>query len=655
MKRLLLFLVLALPAFADSPPAWLVLPAPDRPPPTGASQWILHQSLVITQETPTTVRRKIRSAVMPLSNAAVQQCGCALPFTDGAEKLVSAEAWVMSPDGKQCRAFDGNNFLLISREINAWVWDQEKLACFDATTYLQSGWIFAWEIELRSEYGAFDRRWSPGDAQPVRFASLDVIPLPGGSVVWAAYPDALTHPTQAAGGAYHWQVENLPPAPTNVPKALDRDERAVKFYVLPPRLTKMNTPTWADAVRVAREQVDPAIAATPEMSAQAHQLAGAGSLWPRIRPVCESVQREITYLAITIDRDSMAGYRPHPALEVLKNRYGDCKDKAAATCALLHELGVDARVALVNRQAPRTNTLDWPSLWFNHAIVAIRATEPVPAGWPAIRAHGVDYVLFDPTDEQVPLGLLPIEDTGGLALVLADGVDIAVEIPVPAPDLETRQTELRIQLAADGSAAFAIKESLLGLSAALAADSDRTDLLADRTHALERRIQRQVPLISDLVWQSGSGAGTGNWQLEAKFSGQFVGKRFGRSMFFPSDLLSSVPVLEAWDDDLPGWYTLAPRKVVRALHVQLPAGFTVAELPPSWSLHTPAGEGTMTMRAENGEVVGEFSLTVPGGVLSREQYLAARQLLDAARAAERRPMLLRRIEPPPAPPAAKPT
>lgn len=373
-------------------------------------------------------------------------------------------------------------------------------------------------------------------------------------------------------------------------------------------------------------------------------------MWSRIEPICQFVQKQITYLEIVIDTDSMAGYRPHPAGEVLENRYGDCKDKAVLLCTMLHAVGVEASVMLVNSGSPMTNRPDWPSASFNHAIVAIpyREGENPPPGWTVARAGDRDYAIFDPTNERVPFGLLPVYDAGGLGLILASGVTAPVLISMPPPASESVSISVSTALAADGSARIETSEERSGLSAAEAITRDETVSRNKRTGALERRIQHSVPLIADLSWESAGNLQTRRWNRHASFSAQFVGKRTVGGMYVNTDLMSAVPSAEPWEERTEGWLSFAPTSTRREIRLSAPAGWTFAVVPSDWSAKTAAGEGSMHYSLKDGVLIGEIKLQIAGGVLDREAYLELCKLLEAAAGAERRPVMLAQPTPPPA-------
>lgn len=98
------------------------------------------------------------------------------------------------------------------------------------------------------------------------------------------------------------------------------------------------------------------------------------------------VQREIRYLSVAVGAGSHA---PRTPQTVLERRFGDCKDKALLLITLLRQLGVEAKVALVNTttQAGVRDTQPSPFA-FNHVIVRAQVGERVLWLDPTRRAQG---------------------------------------------------------------------------------------------------------------------------------------------------------------------------------------------------------------------------------------------------------------------------
>jgi transglutaminase-like putative cysteine protease len=107
---------------------------------------------------------------------------------------------------------------------------------------------------------------------------------------------------------------------------------------------------------------DPGVAETAQKIASEE-----ASLPRRVERAIRLVQDECRYLSINLE---LNGQIPSPPGEVLRRRFGDCKDLSFLLCNLLGKLGVRARPILVGTSLRRSvrNFLPMPSL-FNHVIV----------------------------------------------------------------------------------------------------------------------------------------------------------------------------------------------------------------------------------------------------------------------------------------------
>ncbi|HTQ30720.1 MAG TPA: DUF3857 domain-containing protein, partial [Opitutaceae bacterium] len=163
------------------------------------------------------------------------------------------------------------------------------------------------------------------------------------------------------------------------------------------------------------------------------------------------VQDEIRYLAIELGQSS---HKPSPPDEVLRQRFGDCKDKSLLLVTLLRSVGIEAHVALVNSNLTRRLCGLQPSpLSFDHAIVYARLPQrrrfipyagnasafefkdqsllpEEPLGLPGSARHGV---WLDPTISfqggAADQRSLP---NYGYALVLAPDTDDLKPVDLPA-------------------------------------------------------------------------------------------------------------------------------------------------------------------------------------------------------------------------------
>jgi hypothetical protein len=157
----------------------------------------------------------------------------------------------------------------------------------------------------------------------------------------------------------------------------------------------------------------------------------------RARKLYEYVSKHVEYCAVEI---GYGGWIPHAALEVQKNRYGDCKDKANYLHALMEAAGIPSQVAIVHSHSGFPNKLVLPTLGatFNHAILAVK----LPAG----------EVYVDPTERTVPFGLLPARDCESPALQLSATGEALGHTPAFGPERSGEDQRFVLTVDANGTA-----------------------------------------------------------------------------------------------------------------------------------------------------------------------------------------------------------
>ncbi|WP_339941519.1 DUF3857 domain-containing transglutaminase family protein, partial [Undibacterium luofuense] len=112
----------------------------------------------------------------------------------------------------------------------------------------------------------------------------------------------------------------------------------------------------------------------PDSGERLNKLVAEWSALPgdeeKVQAALAYVQREIRYLSMSIGENS---HRPTAPETVLKQRYGDCKDKALLLTTILNRLGVKTQPVLIATYQRRglDRLLPSPSL-FDHAIIQVR-------------------------------------------------------------------------------------------------------------------------------------------------------------------------------------------------------------------------------------------------------------------------------------------
>jgi len=246
------------------------------------------------------------------------------------------------------------------------------------------------------------------DALPVRELRIEVR-TKAGAPLHHVFTDGVARAPVEERTTYgltrSWLLRDLPATP---PDPLAPPETA-------PRLLLSTFDGWGAFAAWYGRIIREADQLTPELRAKSDELTrGAGS----DREKVERVYRYVTglrYVAVPLGVNS---HRPHAAANVLKNGFGDCKDKANLLNALLRAQGVAADLVLVPRFAQAYP--EAPGAGFNHAISRV--------------ALGGQHLYLDSTDPDARFGLLPPGDPGRRVLVIDGKTSALTELPSPRPE-----------------------------------------------------------------------------------------------------------------------------------------------------------------------------------------------------------------------------
>jgi transglutaminase-like putative cysteine protease len=174
------------------------------------------------------------------------------------------------------------------------------------------------------------------------------------------------------------------------------------------------------------------------------------------------VQDEIRYFAVLIGQST---HRAHEPAEVLKNGYGDCKDKTNLLTAMLRALGIEAYPALVNATQTRAIKDSLPDAGqFDHVIVQAKINGTTYWLDPTINLQGgtidsqgfPDYgyaLVLNPDLKEGLTEMQPASARVSKMLVseaFAVGADLSTQLEVKTQWLGERAERLRGQVAEAG-------------------------------------------------------------------------------------------------------------------------------------------------------------------------------------------------------------
>jgi len=149
----------------------------------------------------------------------------------------------------------------------------------------------------------------------------------------------------------------------------------------------------------------------------------------KIKAIYNFCAQKIRYVAVAYGQ---AGYQPHFAADIFKNKYGDCKDQAILLITMLKEAGFQAYPVLIPTKGSYNLDESFPAIFFNHCIASVVA--------------GGKMVFLDPTAETCPFGDLPIDDQARDALIFKEDSYKIQHIPRYSAEHNTVKQEISIKI-----------------------------------------------------------------------------------------------------------------------------------------------------------------------------------------------------------------
>ncbi len=192
--------------------------------------------------------------------------------------------------------------------------------------------------------------------------------------------------------------------------------------------------SWGDVASRYREWIDSRISEGPVPPG----LLPAGPFPSRLHEaaaIAERVRRDVRYTGLSFGDGILV---PDPPAEVVRRRFGDCKDQATLLVAALRARGFDAAVALLRAGEDPDVTPALPSLdAFDHAIVHVADL-------------GGNGVFVDTTSRFERLGEVPLSIQGRVALLCRPGTTGLVRIPVAPSAANFSRTRVEVRVPESG-------------------------------------------------------------------------------------------------------------------------------------------------------------------------------------------------------------
>lgn len=387
------------------------------------------------------------------------ECGASY---DVDEKIDYLRVWTILPDGKQLQAME-SDFHEVGYTQDSILLETEK-SRIAMGPGADPGAVVVCESEVQLRSYIDEKLWHLQFSIPVVSEALEVDLPPGRAHTDAWHNYAPVKPTEVAPNHWRWEL-------TQVPALILRDIPATPdWYALAARMSVQ----WGDAAVVGRDNQWRAIGQwfdqleahrpdpTPEIVAKTHELTdGVPDYYQKLARVADYVQRNIRYFVI---ERGIGGHQAHPAGDIFRYKYGDCKDKATIVISMLQVAGIQAYYVPVDHRRGFVDPA-LPSAFGDHMISAIE----VPADVRDERlqaivkaANGKRYLIFDPTDERTPVGYLRPDLQGSYGLLVAGADSQVFQLPVLAPSASGSERKGEFKLDADGTLSGSVDIARMG-------------------------------------------------------------------------------------------------------------------------------------------------------------------------------------------------
>jgi hypothetical protein len=376
--------------------------------------------------------------------------GCHLSY-DIDEKINYFREWTITADGKQFEAQEGDFVDVGDPYLSNFHYTGRTRVVQPPAAEIGSTILCETE-ELLAPYQQ-ETIWGIQSSIPVAFQALEVDLPPGRAHSEAWHKFSPIKPVEVAPNHWRWEIKDMP--------ALDLRElkSGPPHRVLFARMSVH----WDDAAAVGKDDQWRAIGQwvtklqasrpdpSPEITAQTQSLiAGAPDFYTKLSRITEYIQKNIQYFIV---ERGIGGWQAHPASEIFRNRYGDCKDKTTILISMLQVAGIHAQYLSVDSHRGYVDP-EAPSRYSNHMITAIEIPADVQdARLKAIvkAKDGKRYLIFDPTDERTPVGNLRSALQGSYGVLSAGPASQIIALPVLEPETNTAESKGAFTLAADGT------------------------------------------------------------------------------------------------------------------------------------------------------------------------------------------------------------
>ena len=550
-------------------------------------------------------------------------------YNTKAGRINDFQAWSLT-DGKVTKF--AKNRVLDLPIGQSQVYEEARAKAIEFPT-ASPGSVFAYEI-VEEEKTLFTQYAVSLQSRTPTLTSRFTLTLPQGWEVKASVLNQDEVKPQVTGSTYTWELRNLP--------RLEAEDYGPPLSSVAPRLTISYFPPegnaaglrslkdWTAVSTWLSTLVDPSAAVTEKIRAKAAELtANASTTIDKIRAIGKFVQ-QTNYVSVDLNVTRGGGYTPHRAEDVMTRNYGDCKDKATLTRALLKSIGIDSYLTVISGDDPRFVREEWASpMQFNHAILAISVPTSRDLAATIEKSPFGPLLMFDPTDPLTPVGEIPEEEQGSLALIVAGPRGELLRMPKQAPEAHRIESVVTGEVDNVGHLSAKLERAYYGQSRIAIRSVEVFQGAPQLKRRLELAFSRRIPGATLPSVATQDDAGRGRMQVNLELAAdRFAQISQGKLLVVRPGLLTSGGEYFFSSDERTGPVQIEAAQRKDSIRIRIPAGFELDELPPPSHLEGPYGKIDTTWAVTNGDIVMEEQLELKTIVAPAAEYPKVREFFE---------------------------
>jgi len=418
---------------------------------------------------------------------------------------------------------------------------------------------------------------------------------------------AVLNPVKEESGGrliYRWAFKNIPQI---VPESNMPPQVLINPTVL---VSTFNS--WQDIYdwwwKLAREKITADNAIKNQV---ALLIKGAKSEAEKARVIYNFCAQKIRYVAVEYGQ---AGYEPHAASDIFRNKYGDCKDQSILLVTMLKEAGLNASPVLIATDEYYNLNEDFPVVLFNHCIAAILLKDKL--------------IFMDPTAETCSFGDLPSGDQSRRVLVCkADGYKIQ-ETPLFSSDDNFVVQELKIQVNPNES----ISAQKINLTRGFYDQAQRYWLLYTQPELIRETLNGKIQDVS--IGSKLQGYKIENLDnlnkaivLSYSFSGPEYFTRAGNLRIMPQLASIDTSLVSRQSRNYPIYFGFLESRETK-FEVDLPKELFVKFVPESINQDSPWLKFSATYKKENHKLIFRQKTELKKMMIPENEYMGFKNFLE---------------------------